>query len=91
MRAALRAIVHGRVQGVSFRYHTVRFAAPLGIVGFVRNLPDRTVEVVAEGDRTALEELAAWLGHGPDFARVSAVDFEWSSPVGRATSFEIRY
>jgi acylphosphatase len=91
MSAAFKAIVHGRVQGVSFRYHTVRAAAPLGIVGWVRNLADGTVEVRAEGPESALQSLAGWLEHGPDFARVTGVDLAWTEPHGGYTDFDIRY
>lgn len=91
MASAFRAIVHGRVQGVAFRYHTVRAAEPLGVEGWVRNLPDGTVEVRAEGDRAALDQLAAWLEHGPDFARVTELELTWTEPLGGLTGFEIRY
>jgi len=91
MSAAFKAIVHGRVQGVSFRYHTTRAARPLGVVGWVRNLADGTVEVRAEGQREALESLAAWLEHGPDYARVTKLDLAWTDPHGGYDGFEIRY
>jgi acylphosphatase len=91
MSAAFEAIVHGRVQGVSFRYHTLRAAGPLGVVGWVRNLPDGTVEVRAEGPRGSLEQLAGWLEHGPDFAQVTGLDLTWTEPRGDYSSFEIRY
>ena len=91
MSKAFKAIVHGRVQGVSFRYHTLRTARPLGIVGWVRNLADGTVEVRAEGPADALESLASWLEHGPDFARVTQLDLAWTDPHGDYSDFEIRY
>ena len=91
MSAAFKAIVHGRVQGVSFRYHTVRAADPLGVVGWVRNLADGTVEVRAEGPKPALDQLASWLEHGPDFAHVVQLDLTWTEPHGDCSGFEIRY
>ena len=91
MSAAFRAIVSGRVQGVAFRYHTVRTANPLGIVGWVRNLADGTVEVRAEGPRERLEQFAAWLEHGPDYSRVTGVALDWVEPSGDFASFEVRY
>jgi acylphosphatase len=91
MSAAFHAIVHGRVQGVSFRYHTMRTATPLGLQGWVRNLPDGTVEVQAEGERAALEELAKWLEHGPDYARVTDLKLEWVEPEGGHDGFDIRF
>lgn len=74
------AIVHGFVQGVSFRYYTQQMANRLGVVGWVRNLPDGTVEVVAEGDKASLEQLVAFLQHGPTHAIVKNVDFSWGAP-----------
>ena len=61
--------VAGRVQGVGFRYFVARTARGLGLSGYVRNLPDGTVEVAASGDRAALESLAALLEKGPTGGR----------------------
>lgn len=57
----LQAWVHGRVQGVGFRWWTRARALELGLVGFARNLADGRVEVIAEGDRRACEALLALL------------------------------
>ncbi len=84
------AIVHGIVQGVNFRYATRQEAQRLGVVGWVRNLPDGTVEVLAEGKRAALESLLSFLHKGPPAARVTRVDVEWGSASGTFTRFEIR-
>jgi len=89
--ARMRAIVHGRVQGVSFRYYTQRRASSLDVTGYVRNVWDGTVEVVAEGSREALEELLAFLRVGPRAAMVTQVDTEWPVPTGAFTYFEVRY
>jgi acylphosphatase len=89
--ARLQAIVHGRVQGVSFRYYTQRRADELGLTGYVRNLWNGTVEVVAEGRREVLEELLAFLHVGPRAAFVTQVDAEWPGPTGAFTRFEVRY
>ena len=69
-----RFVVHGRVQGVGFRWFVARQAARLGVVGFARNLDDGSVEVVAQGDGSALESLAESLRRGPSMARVSRVE-----------------
>lgn len=87
----LQAIVHGRVQGVNFRYYTRRRATELGVTGFVRNLWDRTVEVVAEGRRTDLESLLSFLHVGPPAALVTKVDASWATPTGKFNRFEVRY
>ena len=91
-RARLVALVHGRVQGVGYRMFAIRHAQALGLSGHVRNLPDhRTVEVVAEGPRVALEQLLAQLRRGPYGARVEAVDTTWGPALGGLGSFDVRF
>jgi acylphosphatase len=85
----LHAIVHGRVQGVSFRFYTVAQANTLKLTGWVRNLPDDTVEVVAEGARPQLESLLVWLHQGSPGARVTSVDAEWRPATGAFKEFSI--
>jgi acylphosphatase len=87
--ARLHAIVRGRVQGVGFREFTRRHAAALGLAGWVRNLPDGTVELEAEGPRPALDELLRYLHTGPRLSRVDAVDIEWCAPSGKPGWFSI--
>ncbi|WP_069388069.1 acylphosphatase [Cellulosimicrobium cellulans] len=70
----LRALVHGRVQGVGFRAATRAHLALLGLDGTATNLPDGTVEVVASGPADALDRLAAWLEDGTTPGRVTWVD-----------------
>lgn len=69
----LRCYVTGRVQGVGFRYATAEKALGLGVHGYVRNLPDRRVEVLARGEERAVIALRNWLWQGPQLARVSDV------------------
>ena len=69
----VRAIVEGRVQGVSFRDSTRRQAQHLKITGHARNLPDGTVEVLACGEESAVNTLVDWLHKGPPAANVSHV------------------
>lgn len=66
--------VHGRVQGVGFRWSTTRTARNLGIAGTVRNRSDGAVEVHAEGSPDALRELEDWLREGPREARVQRIE-----------------
>jgi acylphosphatase len=87
----LRAIVYGRVQGVGYRYFARREAAARGLSGSARNLSDGTVEVVAEGDRPALEAFVQALWRGPTAAEVERVDCEWSAGDGPSSSFGVRY
>lgn len=90
--AALHAVVRGRVQAVGFRQFVFREARTLRLTGWVRNGDDgRSVEVVAEGPRAALESLLALIREGPRLARVEAVDAVWSEAAGRFDRFEIRF
>jgi acylphosphatase len=84
-----RAIVHGRVQGVFFRDTTRRQALARGVAGWVRNLPDGTVEAVFEGDPDAVEALLAFCRDGPRGARVERVEVSEQEPQGLGT-FEVR-
>jgi len=88
--ARLRLLVHGRVQGVFFRQAAAEEARSLGLRGWVKNLPDGDVEMVAEGPRRELKILAAWANQGPRMARVAGVEEEWSDYRGEEGSFAIR-
>ena len=86
----LRALVRGRVQGVFFRDFARSHALRLGIAGWVRNLPDgRTVEVIAEGPRSSLQELVSLLRIGPPGARVEHVDVGWETARLEFGSFQV--
>lgn len=80
----------GRVQGVWFRQSTYDRARQLGVVGWVRNLADGRVEVVAEGTRPRLMDLVAFCREGPATARVDDVDVRWVDAQGVTGAFEIR-
>ena len=89
--AALRFIVSGKVQGVWFRASTRDEAFKLGLRGHARNLPGGDVEVLAVGDAEAIEQLAAWLQHGPPMARVDAVQrFETDIADAAVQGFEVQ-
>ena len=83
-------LIEGRVQGVGFRYSTSIEADALGLAGWVRNLPDGRVEVVAEGPQSAVERLVAWCRQGPRYAWVSHVDVAWEVPQDEAGGFGVR-
>lgn len=87
----LTARVTGIVQGVNFRWFIQRRAAELGVVGFVRNRADGSVEFVAEGARDALERLLDAARVGPSSAVVENAEAQWSAPRGEFHRFEIRY
>jgi acylphosphatase len=70
----VHVLVRGRVQGVGFRWYVREAARNLGLAGWVRNRPDGTVEVAAQGDGEMLERLRGMLREGPNGATVTAVD-----------------
>ena len=84
-----RVIVHGRVQGVGFRFGVVRAAESRGLGGWVRNRPDGTVEAVFEGDAGAVDALVRWCEAGPRGAGVTGVDVADEEPEG-LLRFEVR-
>ncbi|MCH7662525.1 MAG: acylphosphatase [Chloroflexi bacterium] len=86
----LHAVVHGKVQAVSFRYFTLRAAQPLGITGWVRNRFNGTVEIIMEGEEHNLEKLLEIVRHGPPSSNVSMVDHNWESVTGDFKKFKIR-
>jgi acylphosphatase len=91
MKIARRFIVRGRVQGVGYRFFAIRAAQRLGVVGSVRNLPDGTVEALAEGTPGAVAEFRAELWRGPSYAHVTAVDESDIQPTGRYKGFDVDY
>jgi acylphosphatase len=91
-RKCLKSLVSGRVQGVWYRASTRDRALALGVVGYVKNLADGRVEVLACGDTLAVDALVGWLAQGPPRANVrdvstQAVDGKWADGL---TSFEVR-
>jgi acylphosphatase len=79
--ARARAVIRGRVQGVFFRAETRDRARSLGLSGWVRNVPDGTVEAVFEGDRERIESILGWCRQGPALAQVDEVQVEWLEPT----------
>jgi acylphosphatase len=77
-----RVIVHGRVQGVGFRYAIARAAETRGVAGWVRNRADGTVEAVFEGEPAAVESLVRVTSEGPRGAEVTSVETEAEKPEG---------
>ena len=85
----VHAIVTGRVQGVSYRASTAGEARRLGLVGWVRNLRDGSVELEAEGPEDAVEGLLTWCHQGPPAARVANVAVEDRPATGADTKFSV--
>lgn len=87
--ARAHVVIKGRVQGVNFRLHTSKQALALGLTGFVRNLPDGSVEAVFQGERQAVEVAVAWCRHGPRSARVRSLAVTWEEREEPRAGFEI--
>jgi acylphosphatase len=85
----IQAIVQGLVQGVGFRYATQKEALRLGLTGYVRNVPDGTVEIVAEGPEEQVMALMQWAHQGPPAAQVIGVETCDRPPTGRFSTFSI--
>lgn len=87
----VRAVVSGRVQGVCFRAYTRERARDLKLAGYVRNLPDGSVEIVAEGMDNYVDALMEWASRGPSHARVSSIVISDMEPQGDLQEFIIEY
>lgn len=85
----VQLIIEGRVQGVWFRDSTRRKANALGVSGWVRNRPDGTVEVLAEGPEEQVNELVSWCHQGPPYADVYRVQETGKKWTGEYKSFDI--
>jgi len=92
-REQLRAhvIIHGLVQGVWFRASTKDEADRIGVTGWVRNLPDGSVEAVFEGEKKKVEEIVGWCHRGPSGANVNHVEIDWDQFKKEFGHFTIRY
>jgi len=84
-------MIHGSVQGVFFRAKAKRIAEGLGLKGYAKNMPEGTVEIVAEGPEDKLKELISFCKKGPEAAEVSKVDVEFSEASNEFKGFEVRY
>ena len=87
----LYARVHGIVQGVGFRYAAVSKGRALRLSGYVRNMSDGSVEVLAEGPPEALSSMLAWLNRGPPGARVTAVDHRFVPAKNTYRRFDVAW
>ena len=81
--------IYGHVQGVGFRYFTWQYALKIGVTGFVRNLADGSVEVIAVGSESQIEALDAWLQEGPRTAIVDDVFVEDYLGEKEFTAFQV--
>ncbi len=87
----IHATIHGRVQGVFFRETTRQEAQKPGLTGWVRNLPDGTVETEFQGEEGIVKQLLEWLPQGSSMSQVSRVESREIDPVSGESEFEIRW
>ena len=90
MHKEMHLFISGQVQGVSYRANATRMASMLGVSGWVRNLPDGRVEIVAQGEEKALRNFLAWVHQGPAQSRVDHVETHWDEPTEDQPDFHIR-
>jgi len=91
MNTRAHLLVRGKVQGVFFRANMKRKAEELGVSGWVRNVPDGSVEAVVEGEEKKVRQLADWASKGPSGAEVREIIVTWDKPRGEFQGFSIRY
>lgn len=87
----VHVIIEGRVQGVFFRDYTQRQAKELKISGWVRNLPEGSVEAVLSGKTKNIDTMIEWFHKGSPLSIVKSVDVEEVLPIEEISGFEIRY
>lgn len=87
----LEATIYGRVQGVYFRETTRQVAQKLQLTGWTANQSDGSVQVVAEGQETALLQLVDFLHKGPPMAQVDRVEAVWAEPTREFTQFVVKW
>jgi acylphosphatase len=86
----VRLVVHGSVQGVGFRFAACEAAAERSVTGWVRNLEDGSVEIVAQGSPDAVARMKTWAQRGPRYAAVDRVEIETLAAAADLHAFEIR-
>ena len=91
MLSRVHVFVSGRVQGVAYRYFVERRAAEIPVTGWVRNLRDGRVEIMAEGEKADLEGVLGVLRQGPRMANVDDLDILWEDYRGDYEDFRIEF
>ncbi len=89
-KVSLHAIIKGQVQGVGFRYFVRQQAQIIGSVGWVRNLANGDVELMAEATQSSIEKLLIALREGPPGSQVSDIQIEWGDTTGEFSGFTVK-
>jgi len=84
-------IVHGKVQGVFFRDNIQKKASESNLKGYVKNLPDGTVEIIAEGNEDIIKQLITFCNKNPGYSNVTDIEIKESKPTNEFNKFEVRY
>ena len=91
MKKRLFMKIYGEVIGVDLRYNTQKLAKELGILGWIKNCEDRTVEVEIEGEENKLEECLDWCRLGSGHVKVDKVEYKWLDNKNEFKKFIIKY
>ena len=91
MKIGAHIIIRGMVQGVGFRYFTLRNAKTLDLTGYVKNLPDGSVEVCVEGEKDRVDELKKILDRGTGYSSVEGIDFRYMDFTAKFHEFSVEY
>jgi acylphosphatase len=83
--------IHGKVQGVGYRFFATRVARRLGLKGFIQNNRDGTVEATVEGEKTAIDEWIEELKEGPRYAEVTKIDQDTRDFSGKLPDFDVKF
>lgn len=84
-------VISGRVQGVFYRSYTRDMANRYKLKGWVKNLPNRNVEAVFEGEASNIEKMLKWCAKGSPNSKVKLVDYKWEEYTGEFDSFSLKY
>jgi acylphosphatase len=91
MKARIHILISGQVQGVFFRSNTIHVANELGVRGWIKNLPNGMVEVVAEGNKQKLDRLIEFCREGPEGAKVENIEIKWEKPKNEFEGFDVMF
>ncbi len=90
-KKGVKVLITGRVLGVNFRSRAQRKATQLKLTGYIKAMPNRTLEVFAEGQEQALQDFSKWLIEGPKHAEIEDTEVQWYPFEGSTNRFTIKY